>query len=120
MEIQLRTTTQSAWANTYERLADRIGRGIRYGEIPDAPGIRGVVEHLHTFSNEIAALEQLEQQLSDLQAELEAVPHGDRDDNHRALVRRVGEIEDGVRDSRSRYIELLLDLKRTLDDMEDA
>jgi ppGpp synthetase/RelA/SpoT-type nucleotidyltranferase len=34
VEIQVRTAVQSAWAQAIERLGDRIGRGIRYGEKP--------------------------------------------------------------------------------------
>ena len=32
VEVQVRTILQSIWANIYERLADDLGRGIRYGE----------------------------------------------------------------------------------------
>lgn len=36
VEIQIRTLFQSIWANLYEGIADRFGRGIRYGEPVDA------------------------------------------------------------------------------------
>ncbi|MGH3819372.1 MAG: hypothetical protein ACRDRE_16790 [Pseudonocardiaceae bacterium] len=46
VEIQLRTKLQHEWADLFEKLADRVGRNIRYGEPPDhwrdqafAPGI---------------------------------------------------------------------------------
>jgi ppGpp synthetase/RelA/SpoT-type nucleotidyltranferase len=35
IEIQVRTRFQHAWANATEDLADRWGRGIRYGRDPD-------------------------------------------------------------------------------------
>jgi ppGpp synthetase/RelA/SpoT-type nucleotidyltranferase len=35
VEIQVRTQLQHQWADLFEKLADRIGRGIRYGEPPD-------------------------------------------------------------------------------------
>lgn len=35
VEIQVRTSLQHQWADLFEKLADRIGRGIRYGEPPD-------------------------------------------------------------------------------------
>jgi ppGpp synthetase/RelA/SpoT-type nucleotidyltranferase len=35
VEIQVRTQLQHEWADFYEKLGDRIGRGIRYGEPPD-------------------------------------------------------------------------------------
>ena len=34
VEIQVRTRRQHEWAELFEKLADRIGRGIRYGEPP--------------------------------------------------------------------------------------
>lgn len=34
VEIQLRTKLQHEWANLFEKLADRVGRGIKYGEPP--------------------------------------------------------------------------------------
>ena len=38
VEIQVRTHMQSLWADVVERLADRWGRQIRYGGLPDEPG----------------------------------------------------------------------------------
>src|SRR6185312_32792 len=35
VEIQVRTQLQHQWAELYEKLADKIGRGIRYGEAPE-------------------------------------------------------------------------------------
>jgi ppGpp synthetase/RelA/SpoT-type nucleotidyltranferase len=37
VEIQVRTTLQDLWAQVFERLADRWGRGIRYGDLPNDP-----------------------------------------------------------------------------------
>ena len=37
VEIQIRTELQDTWAQIVERLADRWGRGIRYGEDPEHP-----------------------------------------------------------------------------------
>jgi len=37
VEIQVRTTLQDLWAQVVERLADRWGRGIRYGDPPNNP-----------------------------------------------------------------------------------
>jgi Region found in RelA / SpoT proteins len=34
VEIQMRTRWQHEWAELFEKLADRVGRGIRYGEPP--------------------------------------------------------------------------------------
>lgn len=35
VEIQVRTKLQHEWADLFEKLADRVGRGIRYGEPPE-------------------------------------------------------------------------------------
>ena len=35
VEIQLRTRSQDQWAQSFEKLADLVGRGIRYGEKPE-------------------------------------------------------------------------------------
>jgi ppGpp synthetase/RelA/SpoT-type nucleotidyltranferase len=35
VEVQIRTHIQGQWANTYEAVADVLGRGIRYGEMPE-------------------------------------------------------------------------------------
>ncbi len=35
VEIQVRTRWQHEWAELFEKLADRVGRGIRYGEPPE-------------------------------------------------------------------------------------
>lgn len=38
VEIQVRTELQHEWANTFEKLADFVGRDIRYGGSPDELG----------------------------------------------------------------------------------
>ena len=59
-EIQVRTRAQGAWANAYEALADVLGRGIRYGEVPASPIARELVDYLQRVSLErIAAAETL-------------------------------------------------------------
>jgi ppGpp synthetase/RelA/SpoT-type nucleotidyltranferase len=40
VEIQIRTELEDTWAQIVERLADRWGRGIRYGQDPDNPDAR--------------------------------------------------------------------------------
>lgn len=35
VEVQIRTRLQHGWAEYFEKLGDRVGRGIRYGEGPD-------------------------------------------------------------------------------------
>lgn len=47
VEIQIRTILQSLWANVYEKLADQLGRGIRYGQPPEPPPDIGMEEAEH-------------------------------------------------------------------------
>jgi Region found in RelA / SpoT proteins len=35
VEIQVRTRWQHEWADLFEKLADGVGRGLRYGQMPD-------------------------------------------------------------------------------------
>lgn len=75
VEVQVRTTLQDLWAQVFEGLADRWGRGIRYGEpVPhaneqidsDTPFTRqDLVELLQKSSRTIAALEELRTELVD-------------------------------------------------------
>lgn len=58
VEVQIRTHLQSSWANMYESLADVVGRGIRYGELPATPSAAGLVKKLQALSIEnISTLE---------------------------------------------------------------
>lgn len=61
IEIQVRTLAQHMWANLMERLADHLGRQIRYGEPPVAPpgasqrNVEILVSSLIGLSNDWAA-----------------------------------------------------------------
>jgi hypothetical protein len=67
VEIQVRTPMQDQWAQIVERLADVLGRQIRYGEPPTnpdaevAPGTtrRQLVEMLMSVSSRIDAIEDV-------------------------------------------------------------
>jgi hypothetical protein len=74
VEIQIRTELQDTWAQIVERLGDRWGRGIRYGQDPENP--EGVVRSgefvvsrrealalLMTLSDAISAVEEARQQV---------------------------------------------------------
>jgi hypothetical protein len=45
VEIQVRTQLQHEWADLYEKLADKVGRGIRYGGPPDPLPQLSLVDH---------------------------------------------------------------------------
>lgn len=70
VEVQIRTRTQSVWANTYERVGDLAGRGIRYGERHEIDEVNRIVDRLHAISERIAENEEQHQQLIDIQREL--------------------------------------------------
>jgi hypothetical protein len=61
IEVQVRTLAQHMWANLMERLADRLGRQIRYGEPPIAPpgasqqNVEALVSSMMALSDEWAA-----------------------------------------------------------------
>ena len=54
-EVQVRTHLQGEWANTYEALADWLGRQIRYGDLPDDPALADVVKNLQVLSTATGA-----------------------------------------------------------------
>lgn len=70
VEVQVRTHLQSDWANLYETVADYLGRGIRYGEVPQDPDGADIVSGLQIMSIErIADLEALRNNAASLKAE---------------------------------------------------
>lgn len=69
VEIQVRTDLQDSWAQLLERLADIWGRGIRYGEEPEAPDTQlAAAAPLESRREVISIL----MQVSDIAAQLEA------------------------------------------------
>ena len=118
VEVQVRTQAQSAWANTYERLGDLLGRGIRYGEMPEEETAANIVRTLHDISEQIATAEALEQQAFDLQEWADGVPYEDRDEKHHEMEAQIGVAGREVKEWKERYITQLNALKRMLDGME--
>lgn len=73
VEVQIRTSLQGAWANTYESTADLFGRSIRYGELPAVPSARRMVELMHVSSVEhLAGAEAIRDQFENLAADADA------------------------------------------------
>lgn len=70
VEIQIRTDMQDLWAQALERLADRAGREIRYGGIPE--GCEALIETLLAAAREVALIEQQQAELRELTARLAA------------------------------------------------
>ncbi|WP_168800471.1 hypothetical protein [Cellulomonas telluris] len=66
-EVQVRTHLQGAWANVYERLADVLGREIRYGAEPQTADGRALMHTVQELSlTSIAQLEAAKQVAADL------------------------------------------------------
>ncbi|MBT1165172.1 hypothetical protein JS534_11270 [Bifidobacterium felsineum] len=63
-EIQVRTLPQDAWANAFEALADRLGRNIRYGEIPQDTISAKIVKQFFELSDSFGAYESHHSDLS--------------------------------------------------------
>lgn len=61
VEVQIRTHLQGSWANMYEAIADRFGRGLRYGEMSSDPEISAVVRNAQELSR--AGVARLEAEL---------------------------------------------------------
>ena len=69
VEIQVRTRLQDQWAQVYERLADRVGRSIRYGALAGDVSVGGrsaaeLVAASMRLSEHIAVLESRPRHLS--------------------------------------------------------
>lgn len=93
VEIQIRTLLQNLWAQIMETLGDRIGRGIRYGELPKEPLQRRAVEDLIKLSTQIAEVEQSRADLAEDAASLQE-PSPDADEYlQEEFKARRGELE---------------------------
>lgn len=100
VEIQVRTRLQHEWANLFEKLADRIGRGIRYGEEParwlsreevEALGPHDKQEYEMAYQSRCRVLEMVGD-LADKTAEIEMTESA-RPDSNALLRRRKSAIE---------------------------
>jgi len=70
VEVQVRTAVQGRWANLYEAVSDHLGRGIRYGQLPDDPVLRKEVVWIQRASTELAHLvEKTEHEIFKLENE---------------------------------------------------
>jgi ppGpp synthetase/RelA/SpoT-type nucleotidyltranferase len=82
VEIQVRTVLQDLWAQMVERLADRWGRGIRYGDPPNSPDAevfsgttrRQLIEELIEASDTAHQLEDLAAAISLVEDHVAADP----------------------------------------------
>lgn len=64
IEVQIRTRLQHRWAEIFEKLADVVGRQVRYGSPATYPDDQALVDAMHSASRNIAAIETLTRQLA--------------------------------------------------------
>jgi ppGpp synthetase/RelA/SpoT-type nucleotidyltranferase len=129
VEIQIRTELQDTWAQIVERLADRWGRGIRYGQAPENPTavVRSgdfaasrseAAEILMVLSDAVAAVEQArrtveeeEEQLKELASKLTPV-----EPSKRSPERLASRVPPEIMDKLSVVAKALADHPEQLDD----
>lgn len=122
VEVQIRTHLQGRWANMFERAADVFGREIRYGELPDDPEDRELIERLISLSVEgLSLVERVRNRLARLQLH--------EDDARRGLLptvrpmppRIVDSLQKTHRSSRNaerRLMEQMTSMQELLDKMQ--
>ncbi|AMS02255.1 hypothetical protein SEA_PHRANN_29 [Mycobacterium phage Phrann] len=132
VEVQIRTVPQSEWANTYERLGDRYGRGIRYGASAEDDEARELVERMHKMSAALASSEestvelaQLEDELHQLKerlAEMRPLARASGPINHRRVskaldrtFRKAEETRTRLNQHRDSYLQMLREMRSMLD-----
>jgi ppGpp synthetase/RelA/SpoT-type nucleotidyltranferase len=119
VEVQLRTHSQSVWANTYERLGDLAGRGIRYGQQHESEVVNRMVGHLHKVSRALAALELEQQEIADLMKRVADLSGRRADDPDLVeLERRVDALRSRNIERRRTYVESLQEVTRILEHEE--
>lgn len=119
VEVQIRTLGQSAWANVYETLGDKFGRGIRYDEPHEDAAVQSIVESLHHASEQLAAYEKLRDELARLLPSVRQQADEEPDPVRAAkILESAGVLEDTVNTAYKSFIEVFQQAKRTIDDME--
>ncbi|TMS56061.1 hypothetical protein E0T84_00775 [Mycobacterium sp. DBP42] len=130
VEVQIRTVGQSAWANTYERIGDLLGRGIRYNEMPEDQDAREIVELMHQLADTLARNERSKVKLVKTQAEmriaresLQRMPVAKKVTRQyletvallEELEQRAQDMRDGQDAAQAEYLGTLTEVRRMLD-----
>lgn len=133
VEVQIRTAGQDLWAQLVERLGDRWGRQIRYGEGPPSPSeafAGGVTqaqlwEAVLGFGESLAQLERSEsvrdlahRELDDLSERL--ARDNEHDETTSVLSGRVAEIRDDLQASLKPVVEERRQVQRSLEALVSA
>jgi ppGpp synthetase/RelA/SpoT-type nucleotidyltranferase len=94
VEIQVRTHLQDLWAQTIERLADRWGRQIRYGEPPNEGPEPVDVERGMDRVSVIAYLMDVSESIAALEERLAEVHAIDVEERQAEMVRILADVDD--------------------------
>lgn len=128
VEVQIRTSAQHAWADAYEKVADRIGRGIRYGDMPAAPAVREVVETMLQAADQIDLIERSHAEavagateLAGIQEALAALPKAAMDPAQRQeLAARAQDLQRRRADEIAEHEQRVDHLVRLLEGLSEA
>ncbi|ARI52016.1 hypothetical protein A6E92_07400 [Streptomyces sp. S8] len=116
VEVQVRTRWQHEWADTFEKLADLIGRGIRYGEPPikwwdvlmaeyghESPEMLASMRELHDASFAVhEAMVESALAIAELIEALEQEEASGTDPDHPEMQKLWQYVQNGLADFRTR------------------
>jgi Region found in RelA / SpoT proteins len=125
VEIQVRTSHQDQWAQLAERIADIVGRDIRYGALPPDPAGQVVAEVvlplLLEFSEVLALREQGDDRSHRIDRELdhiEGLPAGpDKVDRVGAARQEVEELQEMRRETDTRREQLQVRFRSVIESL---
>lgn len=124
IEVQIRTTLQSEWANLYEVVADVLGRGIRYdGEFRDSKD--DLVRKLWRLSESIYMLERNLWRVSDAcTASSSLAERVELDGNEEGLLSgtlaRLGDVREELQREIERLEEQIQETRGSIKDIRDT
>lgn len=119
VEIQVRTRLQNLWAQIMEAIGDRIGRGIRYGEIPADETWARAIQSLAEWGDSIASHERVRASVERREGELASWYSSPEQDREwvEDLARKNAELKEKVEANEVSLIELL---QGVLSDLEEG
>lgn len=126
VEVQIRTEGQSEWANTYERLGDLLGRGIRYDMMPDEEKARDIVDFMHRQSTALTDYEKTRDQMAHNHSRdwLDGAIEREHDSAARERLIQLRDEFDRGRERSEELVQLYIDrmreIRRIIEDLEEV
>jgi ppGpp synthetase/RelA/SpoT-type nucleotidyltranferase len=118
VEVQIRTHIQGQWANTYEAVADVLGRGIRYGEMPEDKKSAQLVVALQDLSKH--AISILEEGRVKIRRTLDRIEKADKVNALASDLTDLRAMEADLNDLEHEIQANLLELQRQYDKIRHA